>query len=324
MAHSQLFTGETDNTVGWVFLPNPPSETWGILPQSWPSFVKAMKSIILFALSFLFTTTSSVNADSRDNWLKLGVIPYKSPRALVELYSPLAVLLTKALGKNVHVVTAIGHEQYMQRIYGKQYDIIVLGSAFYFKAHDKAGYEAVARGYPPFRCGFIVRNDSGIHNIEQLRGKRLAVVNRMGSRGEYKMQKKALFSTEIYVEEDLEVHYRGNSDSVIYAVLNGQDDAGAIRLDALQKKAFTEVREKVRTIYTSPENPQFPFAVRADMDPTQREKISAALISISMDQPETAEILHSLGIQGFEQVNSAELELLRQARLGEDRKLGMP
>ena len=282
-----------------------------------------MKSFFLATLLFFFTY-SLASAEIREDWLKLGVVPYKSPRALVELYSPVAAQLAKVLGKNVQVVTAVGFDQYLQRIYDKQYDIIVLGSTFYFKAHDMAGYEAVARGYPPFRCGLIVRNDSGIHNIEQLRGKRLAVVDRMGSRGEYEMRKKALFSIGIHVEEDLEVHYRGNSDSVIYAVLNGQDDAGAIRLDALQKKAFTEVREKVRTIYTSPENPQFPFAVRADMDPTQREKISAALISISMDQPETAEILHSLGIQGFEQVNSAELELLRQARLGEDRKLGMP
>lgn len=318
-----MSTSSTDDTVGWVFLPDALSDNWGMFPQSWPSFAKAMKSIILFALFFLFTTTSSVNADSRENWLKLGVVPYKSPRALVELYSPVAVLLTKALGKNVQVVTAVGFEQYMQRVYDKQYDIIVLGSTFYFKAHDKAGYEGVARGYPPFRCGLIVRNDSDILNVEQLRGKKLAAVNIM-DRGGYKIQKKALFSRGIRAEEDLEVHYRGSHDSVIYAVLNGQDDAGAIRLDALQKKVFTEVRENVRTIYTSPENPQFPFAVRADMDPTMREKISAVLTSISMDQPETAEILHSLNIQGFEQINSAELELLRQARFEEDRRSGMP
>ena len=124
-----------------------------------------MKSIILFALFFLFTTTSSVNADSRDNWLKLGVVPYKSPRALVELYSPVAAQLEKVLGKKVQVVTAVGRDQYMQRIYDKQYDIIVLGSTFYFKAYDKAGYQAVGRGYPPFRCGLIVRKNTALYNI---------------------------------------------------------------------------------------------------------------------------------------------------------------
>lgn len=281
-----------------------------------------MKSIILSALIFLFTV-STVHAGSSDNWLKLGVVPYKSPRTLVELYSPLAVLLTKALGKNVQVVTAVGYDSYMQRIYDKQYDIIALGSTFYFKAHDKAGYEGVVRGYPPFRCGLIVRNDSDIHDITQLRGKRLAAVNIM-DRGGYKIQKKALFSVGINIEEDLEVHYRGSHDSVIYAVLNGQDDVGAIRLDALQKNDFSNLNEQIRAIYVSPDVPQFPFAVRDDMDPAMREKISKALISITMDEPKTADILRGLNIKGFEQVSSAELELLRQARLKEDRKSGMP
>jgi phosphonate transport system substrate-binding protein len=281
-----------------------------------------MKSIVLSVLIFLFTV-STANAGSNDNWLKLGVVPYKSPRALVELYSPIAVLLTKALGKNVQVVTAGGYDSYLQRIYGKQYDIILLGSTFYFKAHDKAGYEGVARGYPPFRCGLIVRSDSDIHDITQLRGKKLAAVNIM-DRGGFKIQKKALFSVGINIEDDLEVHYRGCHDSVVYAVLNGQDDVGAIRLDALQKNDFSDFKDKIRTIYVSPDIPQFPFAVRDDMDPAMREKISKALTSITMGQPETADILRSLNIQGFEQISSAELELLRQARLKEDLTLGMP
>jgi ABC-type phosphate/phosphonate transport system substrate-binding protein len=99
---------------------------------------------------------------------------------------------------------------------------------------------------------------------------------------------------------------------------------GAIRLDALQKNDFSDFKDKIRTIYVSPDIPQFPFAVRDDMDPAMREKISKALTSITMGQPETADILRSLNIQGFEQISSAELELLRQARLKEDLTLGMP
>lgn len=281
-----------------------------------------MKRIVLATL-FLLLTTSLVVADSNDDWLKLGVVPYKSPRALVELYSPVASALTKTLGKNVRVVTTTGFNQYLQRIYDTQYDIIVLGSTFYFKAHDRAGYEAVARGYPSFRCGIIVRKDSDIHEIEQVRGKRLAVVNVM-DRGGYKIQKRAFFAKGINIQRDLEVHYRGSHDSVIYSVLNGQDDAGAIRLDALQKPAFVEVRDRIRIIYTSQKNPQFPFAVRADMDPVMREKVGVALAAITMAQPETAAILHSLNIEGIERITSEDLELLRQERLEEERRLGLP
>ncbi len=84
------------------------------------------------------------------------------------------------------------------------------------------------------------------------------------------------------------------------------------------------MRDKLRIIYTSPENPQYPFAVRADMDPVLKDKIGEALTAITMANPETAEILHNLNIHGFERISSAELELLRQRRLEEDQRLGMP
>jgi phosphonate transport system substrate-binding protein len=276
-----------------------------------------MKRIVIFVFLFISMPWNAAGQDH--DCLKLGVVPYKSPRAIVKLYSPIASLLTRELGKEVRVVTAIGYEQYLQRIYDKQYDIIVLGSTFYFKAHDRSGYEAVARGYPSFRSGIIVRNTSDINDIEQLRGKSLAAVNIM-DRGGYKLQERALLKHGIDIDNDLEVHFRGKFDSVIYAVLHGQDDAGAIRLDALQKPDFDNVRKKLKIIYTSPENPQFPFAVRSTMDPIMRERVGAVLASITMEEPESAAILHSLNIQGIKRISSSELELLRQQRLKEEKE----
>ena len=283
-----------------------------------------MKKIQILVCGFFFLALVSVAAAGQDDdWLRLGVVPYKSPRTVVQLYHPIASLLMRKLGKSVRVVTADSYEQYLQRIYAKQYDIIVLGSTFYFKAHDRAGYEAVARGFPPFRAGIIVRKDSGIDTIEQLRGKTMAAVN-VKDRGGYKLQEMALLKKGVDPESEVVVHFRGTFDSVIYAVLSGRDDAGAIRLDALQKPSFAEVNKKLKIIYTSPENPQFPFAVRSDMDPAMREKIRAALVSITMDSPETAAILESLNIKGFARITSNELEVLRRERREEARRVEMP
>ncbi len=278
--------------------------------------------ITLFGF-FFFILTSAAAADHNDDWLRLGVIPYKSPRTVVELYNPIALLLMQKLGKRVRVVTADGYEQYLQRVYAKKYDIIVLGSTFYFKAHDRAGYDVVARGFPPFRAGIIVRKDSGIDTIEQLRGKTMAAVN-VKDRGGYKLQEMALRAKGIDPESDVDVHFRGKFDSVIYAVLSGQDDAGAIRLDALQKPAFVDVKKKLKVIYTSRENPQFPFAVRSDMDPVMREKIGTVLASITMDRPETAAILKSLNIKGFDLVTCDDLEVLRLQRQKEVLRMEQP
>jgi len=269
--------------------------------------------ICTFSLTLiLLLLSSSPVATQEIPTLKLGVIPFKSPRAVVELYSPVAALLADVLGIRVQVVTARSYEQYLERIYEKQYDMIVLGSTFYFKAHERAGYLAVARGYPPFHAGIIVLQNSSITSLEQLRGKTMAAVN-SSDRAGYKLQKTALRKQHIDLEKELTVHFRGDFDSIIYAVLSGQDDAGAIRLDALNRHAFAKVKEKLRIIYTSPANPQFPVAVNPDMDAALRHKIRNALVSIEQSGA-GADILEKLHIQGFEAIDSNDMEHLRKSR----------
>jgi phosphonate transport system substrate-binding protein len=269
-----------------------------------------VKTRLILLLLVLLSAVPGMAGEPQDKVLKMGVVPYKSPRAIVELYHPVAAWLQQKTGVKIHVVTADGYEQYLQRVYARHYDIIVLGSTFYFKAHDRAGYVPVARGFPPFRAGIIVRRDSGIDSIEQLRGKSMAAVNAK-DRGGYKLEKMALLRHGIDPETEMQVYFRGKFDSVIYAVLNGQNDAGAIRLDALDKPAFAKVRKKLKVIYTSQENPQFPFAVRPDMDPALREKIGNALVAITMDRPQTAAILNRLIIEGFRLVTVADIDKLR-------------
>ncbi len=278
-----------------------------------PRVVRAWPGAVLL-LAVLSTQVLAVPVQDD---LKLGVVPYKSPRSIVRLYSSLAAHLSRALGRNVRVVTTNSFNEYLQRIYRRQYDIIVLGSTFYFKAHDRAGYQAVARGYPSFRCGIIVRRDSGITEVGQLRGRRMAAVDIM-DRGGYKLQVRALKASGIDPDSDIIFHFRGRHDSVIYSVLSGQDDAGAIRLDALQRKEFDNVLDKLRIIYVSPENPQFPFAVRPDMAPELKEKIGAALAAITMAGPETAAILKKLHLQGIERISDTEMEELRRRRQAEE------
>ena len=262
---------------------------------------------------FFFIAVSSAGTVQGAAELKLGVIPFKAPRVVRELYLPLASYLSDVLGINVRVLTARSYDEYMQHVYAQQYDIIALGSTFYFKAHEKVGYQAIARGYPPFHSGIIVLKNSGITSLTQLKGKSLAAVNKTG-RGGYKLQKRALLQKGVDPEQDMTLTFKGDNDSVIFSVLEGEYVAGAIRLDTLQRPLFAKIKDTLRIIYTSPKNQQFPFAVQADMDQLLRQKLLEALTSVTMKQPETAAILKKFHLQGIEEVSVDDLERLRKKR----------
>ena len=284
--------------------------------------VQRAASVLLLFL--LLIPASGFTQGIQEQELTLGVIPFKSPRAIVQLYGPIASQISTTLGLPVQVVTAGSYEQYLQRIYTRRYDIIVLGSTFYFKAHDRAGYQAIARGYPPFHAGIIVLKSSGIKSLTQLRGKSMAAVH-SSDRAGYKLQIRALSQNGVNIKQDLSINFRGDFDSVVYAVLSGQDDAGAIRLDTLDRPTFSTVRDKLTVIYTSPENPQFPFAVRPDLPSSLVKKISEALLSITTDLPEHAALLGKLHLQGLERISNDELEELRLTRETEsNRRVKLP
>ncbi len=267
--------------------------------------------VILFC--FFFISIAGAMTAQGANELKLGIIPFKTPRVVRALYLPLASYLGDALGVNVRVLTAGSYEEYMENVYAQHYDIIALGSSFYFNAHDKAGYQAIARGYPPFHAGIIVLKSSGVRSLEQLKGKSLAAVTKTG-RGGYKLQKRALLKKGIDPEQDMIVTFKGDNDSVIFSVLGGEYLAGAIRLDTLKRPLFAKIKETLRVVYRSPRIQQFPFAVRADIDPALSVKIVKALTSLTMERPETAGILKNFHIKGFEEANTDDLERLRKKR----------
>lgn len=272
---------------------------------------------ILFC--FFFISISCVLPAQGANELKLGVIPFKTPRVVRDLYIPLASHLSDALGVNVRVLTARSYEEYMEHVYARKYDIIALGTSFYFKAHDKAGYQAIARGYPPFHAGIIVLRSSGITRLEQLKGKSLAAVTKTG-RGGYKLQKRALLKKGVDPEQDMTVTFKGDNDAVIFSVLGGEHVAGAIRLDTLQRPLFAKIKDTLKFVYKSPKIRQFPFAVRADIDPALTQEIVKALTSLSMEQPETAAILKDFHLKGIEEVSGDDMERLRKKRQQEAKK----
>jgi len=112
-----------------------------------------------------------------------------------------------------------------------QVDVGWLAPFAYVLAHDKNGAQVILaslrQGSKTYRSQIIVRADSGINSIEQLRGKKFAFVDPASASGflfpnallaQQGIDYKAFFSDTIFA---------GGHDKVIIAVYNKQVDGGA-------------------------------------------------------------------------------------------------
>ena len=165
-----------------------------------------------------------------------------------------------------------------------------LATFAYVLAADRGVAEAalvsVRFGTPTYNGQIIVRADSGISSVKDLRGKSFGRVDPL-STSSWIIPMLTMRAAGINPETDLdEIVDAGSHDSVVAAVYNGDIDAGATYMDARTRieEDHPDVMEKVVVIEVTTDIPndgvQFSPVVPDDM----REKIVAALLEIAQTE----------------------------------------
>jgi phosphonate transport system substrate-binding protein len=144
-----------------------------------------------------------------------------------------------------------------------------------------------------FRSVFITQTDSGIKQLSDLKGKQVSFGSQSSTSG-HLMPRNFLLEAGIDPDKDFKrVAYSGAHDATIASVVSGRVDAAALDITVWRK--FVDEKKvdtsKVNVFYTTPPYFNYNWSVHADMPAAQRERITKALLDLSMDNPEGKEIL---------------------------------
>lgn len=273
-----------------------------------PNFFRlASVFTLLLALSAMLVPSSCrAHEVEHPNVLKFGVFPYQSPKTIVELYGPIAARLEKKIGKKIHLTSTPDAKTFFDKARNGEYDLLLSSPTVYYKLRT-SGYKVIAKGVPTFYGGAIVRKDSDIKTIEQLKGKKVAAIGEHSYAG-YIFLLPQLEAKGMNPGRDVDLQFLGKVDTIIYGVINKKYDAGLLRLDTLNLPAFAGIRDQVTVIAQSPEIPQFPFAVKNSMDASTSTAILKMLSALSPDNPEDVEILKSLQVKKIIPATDADYE----------------
>jgi phosphonate transport system substrate-binding protein len=162
------------------------------------------------------------------------------------------------------------------------------GGKTYIKAAEIANAEAFAAGVRKgdtnagYYAYFVVRKDSSINSIADLKGKTLAL-NSIGSTSGDLIPKVELLKAGLPTDNKdnfKRIVYAGSHDACLFSVINEQADVCGMssrNYDArLKDKSFTE--DQVRIIHKSPLVPPPPLAYVKSLPQTLRDKIKAATL----------------------------------------------
>jgi phosphonate transport system substrate-binding protein len=244
--------------------------------------------------------------DSRDDVLRFGVFPYQSPKVIFEMYASLASDLEKKLGKRIKLASAPDNRTFLAKAKGGEYDLLLIPPVLLYKLRP-AGFNVIARGEPSFYGGVIVRKDSPITAIEQLKGKKVAAIGEH-SYGGYSFLLPQLAENGVDPQKDVDFQFFDKVSIIIYGVINRKVDAGVLKLETLDLPSFTDVRDQVRVIARSPEIPQSPFVVNKKLDAVTIAAIQKALASLSSDKPEDLIILNGMQVRRIVAATNADYD----------------
>lgn len=238
-------------------------------------FKRTLCRLLLLALAF----TAELAAEPAG--IRFGVLSIAPPARIQAKWQPFTMYLSEQLGQPVTIVVPRGFGKMKRTVEQGQVDIFYVNSHVFFRLKQERKVIGIAQmqnidGKLTSRSEIYVRADSGIDDIQQLKGKHIAFISPMGAGG-YLAPRALLHRNGVNTGHDSQEVFTKNLSSSIHQVLLGEVEAGTmcgVNYRLMSEKVDTG---ELRVIATSDPYPENVIAARADLDPALMEKIRSLI-----------------------------------------------
>ncbi len=240
----------------------------------------------------------------------IGLIPEENIFRQMDRHRPLAAYLSKHIGVNVKLTILSRYGDIIDRFVSRKMDGALFGAFTGVLAMEKIGVEPVARpvsldGSSTSQAYVFVRKDSGIRQIKDMRGKRMAFVDRATATG-------YLYFVALLKENGItdidkffrEYYFTGSHDAAVHAVLDNRADVGVAKKKIFNKLAEKDplVRNDLVVLHMSPEFPDTTLCLRKELSEDIKRRIRDVLLSMDKDR-EGVEVLKKMDAIKFIKAN---------------------
>jgi phosphonate transport system substrate-binding protein len=250
--------------------------------------MRCVVSLLLFVMLAVPAPPAAADgrpADDAQPIVYFGVIPRYNPMIMYRSYQPIMDYLTENTPYRFELKLSRDYSDAVRMLKEGETQVTSLGDVTFVEAQQGFGAIPILRplnekGEPFYTSIIIVREDSSIQTVTELKGKSFAFSSHHSTSGNliprYYLFRRgvSLFDFESYVNLD-------SHDAVAKAVLKGKVDAGAVK-DVV---AYRHKEHGLRYLAVSEPIPSVPIVVRLDAPPEFVAQIKKALLAIDPSDP---------------------------------------
>lgn len=273
-----------------------------LIAQCKPSFIWGWALLIPFWLAWSCQQVHAQNSD-----YQLGVFPHLAAGQIETMFAPMAADFSKTLGRPVVLKTKSSFEAFMGELDKQVYDIAFVQPFDYVWAHDKHGYIPLARRSEPLSGLIVVKTDSPLQSLQELKGKKVGLPPEVAAVSH--LTKMALLKAKVDPRTDTKLQYYKAHDSCLQQLLIGKIDACGT---AAYPVRFFENKwnVKFRVLAETQTIPHSLFIVHPRVSKQERDAILKTIVSWGKTES-GKQLLEKFELKPFVAVTDAEYNTVR-------------
>ncbi|MBI3444726.1 MAG: phosphate/phosphite/phosphonate ABC transporter substrate-binding protein [Magnetospirillum sp.] len=238
--------------------------------------------------------------------IRVLLLPFTNTASLMKVHQPIRLALQQQLNRPVELYTSADFSAHFQDIRRGDFDIAITGPHFGAWAVDH-GHRPLLRYSPTLAPVLAVRKDGGLTEPTQLRGKLVALSNRLSTSslgGEHWLSELGLVAGR-----DYRLLVSPTHTTAIMAVAKGEADA-AITTHTPIQQAPPDIRDRLTVIVSPYAVPHLFTIANAAMPEEEAIRIKSALKAFQASEAGKA-FFTETGYQGYADLGAADVQAMQ-------------
>jgi phosphonate transport system substrate-binding protein len=245
--------------------------------------------------------------------LRIGFIPQGNAIQLVKQWQSFLEYISGEINMPVEFVIKSNYQGVIDSLADSEMDVALLGSFAYIQAYTQSNVSPIAvrvmYGSSNYYSIVIVRKDSGINSINDLKGRTFAFTDENSTTGYLlpanMLREKGFGKPEAFFSKIIRT---GNHDSALLAVYNKSVDGASI--STTRWIPTNNKINELKIIWRSPPIPLGPFVARKGLSRDLVKKIRNAFLKVGKT-PNTIELAKQISVDGFSEVLDSQYNVVR-------------
>ncbi|MEM6433707.1 MAG: phosphate/phosphite/phosphonate ABC transporter substrate-binding protein [Cyanobacteria bacterium P01_D01_bin.115] len=261
------------------------------------------------------SATDSTNEDlakANPDKLVVALLPDESASTVIQNNQGLKEHLEDELDKEIELFVSTDYSSMIEAMSRGRLDLAYFGPLSYVLAKTQGDIEPFAalmkNGETTYRAVIVTHVDSGIDSLDEISGKVMAFGDQASTSSHLIPKTMLMERANLEAGEAYEEAFLGAHDAVAIAVQNQNADAGGLSQPIFEALVEKGVIDPATVIVLDESNPypQYPWAMRSDLDPDLKNSIRSAFLDLQDEA-----VLAPFKADGFGAITDADYDVLR-------------